>query len=82
MVWGVVGEGMDKTALVPESVWGKVDRVEASGGCTCRRDARDEAPWESLLAAFNVCGRGRNSEERAVPAVVRDRGVGVGTGGS
>ena len=78
----VVGKGVGKTVLFPEGVRGNVDRAEAPGGCPWRRDARDRAPRESLLTVFNVCEGNNNSEEDAVPAVVRDRGEGVGTGGS
>lgn len=69
--------------VVPESVGGMVDTVESPGGCPCWRDACDGLARVSLLQAFSVReGEGRHSEEYALPAVVRDRGVGGGAGGS
>ena len=60
-----------------------VDVVEVRGGCPWRYGGRDGKPWRSLLEAFSVCDEGgTHSEEDAVPAVVRDRGVGGGAGGS
>lgn len=80
---GVVGEATVGAASIPESVGGMVDDVEAPGGCLWRRDACDGVPWGSLLKALSVHEEGgRNSEEYTVPAVVRDRGVDGGTGGS
>ena len=79
----VVGEAVVGTASIPESVGGLVDDVEARGGCSCRREIRDGGPWRSLLEALAVCEKGgKYSEEDAVPAVLRDRWVGGGTGGS
>ena len=60
-----------------------VDVVEVLGGCLWRHGGRDGKPGRSLLDAFSVCEeRGTYSEEDAVPAVVRDREVGGGAGGS
>lgn len=82
VVLDVVGEAVVRTASVPERVGGKVDGVKFLGGCPWRRGARD-GKTQSLLKAFAVCGEERKTSEKyAVPAVVRDRWVGGGTGGS
>ena len=60
-----------------------VDVVEVHGGCPWRYGGRDGKLWRSLLDAFSVCEEGGTySEGNAVPAVVRDRGVGGGARGS
>ena len=60
-----------------------VDVVEAPGGCSWRYGGRDGKPWRPFLDIFSVFEEGGTcSEEDAVPAVVRDRGVGGGAGGS
>lgn len=61
MVWDVDREGEGKTTL--PKPFGVRSIVSR--------------PRQSLLAAFEVCGAGRNSEELAVPVEVRDRVVGV-----
>ena len=79
----MVGEVAVWAISVPESVGGVVDVVEVSGGCPRRCGGRDRQPWRSLLEAFTVCEEGgAYSEENVVSAVVRDRGVGGGAGGS
>ena len=58
-----------------------VEVVKARGGCPWRYGGRDGKPWRSLLDAFSVCEEGGTyPEDDAVPAVVRDRGVGGGAG--
>ena len=79
----MVGEVAVWAISVPESVGGVVDVVEVSGGCPRRCGGRDRQPWRSLLEAFTVCEEGgAYSEENVGSAVVRDRGVGGGAGGS
>ena len=60
-----------------------VDVVEVPGGCPWRYGGRDGKPWRSRLGAFSVYEEGGTcSAEDAVPAVVRDRAVSGGAGGS
>ena len=60
-----------------------VDVVEVRGRRPWRYGSCDGKHWRSLQDAFSVCQEGGTYwEEDAVPAVVRDQGVGGDAGGS